>query len=175
MPNVHAPRLPLLPRTSRRQSLMTAVSWLTLCVGFAVPHTPVMAQTVRYNYTGSIVNTTITTGGTYQITVVGASGGRGNDGVGGAGARVVGNIDIPVGVALQLVVGGQGEDGRGHETAGGGGGGSFVVVPDAQFPFIVAGGGGGAGDSSSDGGAGLTTSSGHAGEGATAIDSFSCG
>ena len=64
---------------------MTAVSWLTLCVGFAVPHTPVMAQTVRYNYTGSIVNTTITTGGTYQITVVGASGGRGLVGVGGPG------------------------------------------------------------------------------------------
>ena len=177
MPNPCAQGLPLLPRTSRRQSLMTAVSWLTLCVGFAVPHTPVMAQTVTYNYTGSIVNTTITTGGTYRITVAGASGGRGVNDVGGAGARVVGNIDIPAGVALQLIVGGKGGDGYALPGgwAGGGGGGSFVVVPDVQFPLIVAGGGGGAGYSSSDGGAGLTTSNGDAGAGARDLGSFSCG
>ena len=47
MPNRCAHGIPLLPRTSRRQSLMTAVSWLTLCVGLAVPHAPVMSQNVR--------------------------------------------------------------------------------------------------------------------------------
>ena len=175
MANPRACWLSRPPRTASRQSLMTAVSWLTLCVGFAVPHTPVMAQTVRYNYTGSIVNTTITTGGTYQITVVGASGGGGLVGVGGAGARVVGNIDIPVGVALQLVVGGQGLADAAGGGGGGGGGGSFVVVPDVWFPLIVAGGGGGAGDGATNGGAALTTSNGDAGAGARDLGSFSCG
>ena len=172
MPNPCAQGRPLLPGTASRQSLMTAVSWLTLCVGFAVPHTPVMAQTVTYNYTGSIVNTTITTGGTYRITVAGASGGRGKFDVGGAGARVVGNIDIPAGVALQLIVGGHGGDGYALPGgyAGGGGGGSFVVPVDAQnvpsfIPLIIAGGGGGAGYSGTNGGAGLTTFNGGDGQG----------
>jgi len=44
MPNSCAQGRPLLPETSSRQPLMTAVSWLTPCVGFAVLHAPVMAQ-----------------------------------------------------------------------------------------------------------------------------------
>lgn len=143
MPNRCAHGLPLLPRTSRRQSLMTAVSWVTLGLGFAVPHAPVMAQTVRYSFTGSIVNTTITTGGTYQITVGGASGGGGLNGtVGGAGASVVGNIDFSSGTALRLVVGGQGGalSGFGLVFGGGGGGGGGSFVLSGTTALLVAGG-----------------------------------
>ncbi len=47
MPNRCAHGLPLLPRTSSRQSLMTAVSWVTLSGGLAVSPAPVMSQHVR--------------------------------------------------------------------------------------------------------------------------------
>ena len=128
-----------LPRTSSRQSLMPVMSFVMLCMGLTVPHTPVVAQTVSYSYTGSIVNTTITTAGTYQITVVGASGGNGGISLGGAGGSVVGNIDLAAGAPLKLVVGGKGSSPL--PASGGGGGGSFVLT--GTTPLIVAGGGGG--------------------------------
>ena len=91
--------------------------------------------------------------GTYQITVVGASGGTNtyNSYTNGKGIQMHGEFDLNQGDLLQIMVGQQGET---HGYTGGGGGGTFVALGTAYSsatPLIIAGGGGGAGDSGGNG------------------------
>jgi hypothetical protein len=121
------------------------------------------AQAFTYTLPG-IYTLDITIGGEYAITVVGASGGDSPHKTGGLGALLSGDLFIPSGVTLGLLVGGQGMSGdHGNGTGGGGGGASFVTA--APLVLAIAGGGGGAGFQASDGGPGLTTQDGGNGGG----------
>ena len=106
---------------------------------------------VVFSYTGSIVDYTIPTTGTYDILALGAQGGGGSDGgIGGLGASAEGTFSLDTGDLLEIVVGGEGVNGY-LATAdgvwgGGGGGGSFVfteastAVPEpASLSLLVAG------------------------------------
>jgi hypothetical protein len=62
--------------------------------------------------------------GEYSLDVLGASGGASNNGVGGLGAEVSGDISLTAGETLTLFVGGQGQNGG---VDGGGGGGSYLA------------------------------------------------
>jgi PEP-CTERM motif len=132
----------------------------TALLGLAATGSAACAEPIDFNYTGSLVDFTVPTTGTYQILAFGAQGGSvpfGNaTGPGGLGAEIGGDFSLSAGEVLQIAVGGAGTNGSG---GGGGGGGSFVVGP-GNMPFVIAGGGGGggadlAGDSFS-GGPGLT-------------------
>jgi hypothetical protein len=118
------------------------------------------------NYNGRIVSDTITTSGVYDITVYGAQGGAARGGAGGLGAAVSGDIFLQAGTVLEIVVGGEGANGK---YAGGGGGGSFVIETydgsnAVDTILAVAGGGGGAGSHGA-GGAGRSVASGGNGGG----------
>jgi hypothetical protein len=130
---------------------------------------------------GSIQHETITNAGTYSITADGAQGGSGlgaGAGAGGEGAAVSGDIYLAAGTVLEIVVGGEGDNGTSGEGGGGGGGGSFVIetndgTTSVDIILAVAGGGGGGGGgggiiASSSGGGGETTPTGGAGGGVAA-------
>ena len=107
---------------------------------------PVQAAPVVFDYTGSLVTSTVPASGLYQILAFGAQGGNLelNPGVitpGGLGAEIGGDFSLIAGEILSVAVGGRGKDG-----AGAGGGGSFVVGP-GNVPLVIAGGGGGASES----------------------------
>jgi len=97
----------------------------------------VSAQTVTFNYTGSIESFTVPAGVTcLRIEAHGAQGG----GNGGKGARMRGDFPVTPGELLRILVGGAGAATNGYSS--GGGGGSFVTRQNNE-PLIIAGGGGG--------------------------------
>ena len=93
----------------------------------------VQADTITYS--GAVVEFTVDTTGTYQITAAGGQGG-GNvyslsniPGTGGPGELIGGDISLTAGTQLAIVAGGAGQTGS---NAGGGGGGTFVYVVGAD-------------------------------------------
>ncbi len=99
-------------------------------------------------YSGAIQYETVTSAGTYSITVYGAEGGSSDSNTepGGEGAELGGDFTLVAGEVLDIIVGGAGFTGN---YAGGGGGGTYVVeindgTQTVDDPLIVAGGGGGA-------------------------------
>ena len=139
-----------------------------------------------------------------SIVVEGASGGR-VDGAGGKGGRIQGDVAVPAGATLQMIVGRRGQNGlgiRGNARGGGGGGGSYVALgtngfADFATPLLVAGGGagqhrhastvgghggavlGGSGNGGaaqgSNGGGGILTDGGGAGGGRAAVNGANAG
>ena len=103
------------------------------------------AAPITFNNTGSIVDYTVTTNGSYQIFAAGAQGGGDYFSSGGSGAVIGGTLHLSAGETLEIAVGGAGQYGDGQH-AGGGGGGSFVVlnVGGNPTPLVIGGGGGGA-------------------------------
>ena len=107
-----------------------------------------------FNYTGTIVNYTVSATGVYDVVTFGAQGGSAGNAfsgpqVGGLGAEIGGDIGLTAGDQLAILVGQAGET---SVNGGGGGGGTFVVLtggPDdlSGTPILLAaaGGGGGAG------------------------------
>ncbi|MEO6842522.1 MAG: Hint domain-containing protein [Bradyrhizobium sp.] len=105
-----------------------------------------------YSYTGHIEKVTVAETGTYQIAAYGAQGGAGYHGPtatqgtpGGDGAEVAGSFHLTKGEVLEIVVGGQGQNGY---FGAGGGGGSFVLAGNGSGTYSLleaAGGGGGGG------------------------------
>ena len=97
------------------------------------------ADTATFNYTGTIETFVVPAGvNTITVEAYGAQGG-GNNGIGGKGAYIKGDITVTPGDTLKILVGQMGQTNYGY----GGGGGSFVAT-SANVPLIVAGGGGGA-------------------------------
>ena len=97
--------------------------------------------TLKFNYTGAIVNWTVpAVVTTVTIEVWGAQGAR----AGGKGARMKGDFTVTPGEVLKILVGEIGDNGDNTRTylGGGGGGGSFVTRSN-NSPLIIAGGGGG--------------------------------
>ena len=89
--------------------------------------------------------------GTYEIEVLGASGGKGTcQGcvgwkLGGLGARIKGRFHFTKGTTLKILVGQQGLPTKYfNQRPGGGGGGTFVTLKD-NTGILIAGGGGGGG------------------------------
>jgi hypothetical protein len=120
-------------------------------------------------YTGSVIFGALPLTGFYNITVFGAQGGytTGNNEPGGLGAEAGGDIYLPAGTILGVLVGGEGGIGAGLEGmsnfAGGGGGGSFVFEGSKGGALLIAAGGGG-GSYEYPGLPGLAGTSGGAGE-----------
>jgi hypothetical protein len=118
----------------------------TAVLGLTASELAARATPIDFTYTGSLVDFTVPTTGTYQILAFGAQGGNGGGfggigvGAGGLGAEIGGDFILTAGEVLQIAVGGVGS----RNDGGGGGGGSFVVGPD-NTPLVIAGGGGGGG------------------------------
>ena len=119
------------------------LAW-TAFLALAASGSVARATLFDFTYSGSLVDFTIPTTGTYQILAFGAQGGNATAlpvGPGGKGAEVGGDFNLTAGEVLQIAVGGAGMSLPG---AGAGGGGSFIVGPGIM-PLIIAGGGGGGG------------------------------
>jgi len=143
--------------TGIAQRFLTAVALIAACGAAS-------AQT--YTYSGSVVDTTVVTTGIYDILAAGAAGAGASGTIGGLGAAVGGDVFLTAGTQLDLVVGGEGQNGNfGNVNGGGGGGGSFVFVVGATNPLLVAGGGGGAAYIGGNGGNGQITTFGQTGFG----------
>ena len=124
-----------------KRFLLAGTAFLGLVVSGAVA----CATPFDFAYTGSLVDFTVPTTGTYQILAFGAQGGNvastvfNQTGPGGLGAEIGGDFDLTAGETLQIAVAG-----AGMPNSGGGGGGTFVVDGDGT-PLVIAGGGGGGG------------------------------
>ena len=113
----------------------------TAFLGLAASGSVAGAGPIDFTYTGSLVDFTVPTAGTYQLLAFGAQGGGGPipSTTGGQGAEIGGDFGLTAGETLQIAVGGAGMN---LEGGSGGGGGSFVVGP-GNTPLVIAGGGGG--------------------------------
>ncbi len=103
------------------------------------------AQTVTFNYTGSVQSYTVPPGvNSVTIDANGAQGGGSNGGAGGLGAQMTGTFSVTPGEVLSVVVGQQGllQVGGNAQNSSGGGGGSFVFRTGPTL-LVAAGGGGG--------------------------------
>ncbi len=140
-----------------RKWLLTSASALALSVAAGGA-----ANATVFSYTGAVASFTAATSGEYQIVAAGAQGGKSDNAVGGAGARLGGDIYLAAGTTLNVVVGQAGAVSTGAGDSGGGGGGSFVYGTPGSTLLVAAGGGGGAGDAYN-GGAAQTGASGGAG------------
>ena len=130
-----------------RTLLLTGTSLLALSASIAVAS----AAPITFNYSGAIVDYTVTTTGLCNITAAGTQGGPEENGIpGDSGVTLGGDFNLTAGEMLAIAVGGEGSSGSGLGTTpgGGGGGGSFVVAPGGT-PLLIASGGGGAGETSS--------------------------
>lgn len=107
---------------------------------------------------------TLTQGGKFRITAIGAAGATG-DAAGGKGAKIVSEHQISPGTVLNIVVGQPGV--KGDSNGGGGGGGSFVYTGSigGNGLLVAAGGGGGGGQTSGWGGNGSDTTNSTSGGG----------
>jgi hypothetical protein len=161
---------PIMRLFNHSIALLAAAACLSPKVG--------LSQVTNFDYSGSIVDFTVTTTGLYDVTAAGAQGGSiwyiGSNG--GNGAVIGGDLLLTAGQTLQISAGGQGNLGGPFQFLGylpelsdspGGGGGSFVVLDNggSLTPLVVAGGGGGAGYYGGGGGAGLAGTSGGNGGG----------
>ena len=124
-------------RRSLRQHL-TRVSLLGLLLLLSASHR-LWAQTVTFNYTGSVQSYTVPPGvSNVTIDASGAQGGGSNGGAGGLGAQMTGTFAVTPGEVLSVVVGQQGllQVGGNAQNSSGGGGGSFRV-PSAVLTIYV--------------------------------------
>src|SRR5262249_1724757 len=118
------------------------------CVSNKCQHTPIPPAAGMQTFTASGVIDSFTGPACLSRLTIDASGAAGgnattNNGVGGKGARIKGNVAVTPGHTLSVLVGKQGVTG---DFIGGGGGGSFVWdTSSTALPLIAAGGGGGAG------------------------------
>jgi hypothetical protein len=99
------------------------------------------------NVSGGIQEWVVPATGVYEITSIGAQGGRDqNNSAGGAGASLKGEFSLNAGDVVKILVGQQGVDGVAvaWHRAGGGGGGTFVWLDNGNVPLIIAAGGSGA-------------------------------
>jgi hypothetical protein len=131
-----------LPGISSRFTLAAVIVAITVLLAF----TPASAHASSFAFTGGVVDYTVPTSGTYDITAAGAQGGSDYYSSGGNGAILGGDVFLSAGTVLQIAVGGQGGVGGCCGVGGvdgGGGGGSFVVYFN-NTPLLIAGGGGGA-------------------------------
>lgn len=128
--------------------LLLGASALAVCAATSLAD----AGPVDFAFTGGIETYVIPTTGIYDITAIGAEGGRDvtsqigiitGGGGAGRGAEVSGDFTFTAGETLTIAVGGAGGFG-GDNFGGGGGGGSFVTASNGA-PLVVAGGGGGGG------------------------------
>jgi hypothetical protein len=97
----------------------------------------------RFSYTGSIVEFTVPTSGTYKIEAWGAKGGGGTTPVGPPGAYSKSFVFLNKDERIKILVGEKGYPGYNDGTfiyCGGGGGGTFIAKD--RTPLCVAGGGG---------------------------------
>ena len=113
---------------------------------------PASADTVFYNYTGSVQYFSVPFDGDYEINAGGAQGGSDQDSyggrsyrVGGRGAVVGGDFELFAGQVLLLYVGQQGGSAGFGINTGGGGGGRTLVSLNGVINLLIAGGGGGVG------------------------------
>ena len=136
---------------------------------------PWLNDTEYFNVNGGIQEWTVPSNGTYRIEAQGARGGNDPNGSGGAGARIITDIDLSINDKLRILVGQNGGDrsGAGNNLTGAGGGGTFVtryVAPLSSTQesdiIVIAGGGGGSG-SGIGGGPGQISNSGQDGLSAT--------
>ncbi len=114
-----------------------------------------MSGTYTYNSTSRQQTDTITTGGSYTITAVGASGGASHYAAGGYGASITDTFTLPAGATLTIVDGSAGGAASSAPGGGGGGGGTFVFeMANGTTTLLLAasGGGGGGGGINSTGG-----------------------
>lgn len=121
-------------------------------------------------FSGSIQTWIVPQAGLYQITAFGAQGGNSASDygamLGGLGAEVSGEFNLTAGEVLNIVVGGQGNNGAAWDPntyscgAGGGGGGTFVYGSTELLEVAGGGGGGGQHDGGVPGPASATGTSG---------------
>ena len=116
--------------------------YLTIGTVLFVSYGVVFAQSVTFNYTGSIQ--TFTVPNCVTSITIDARGAQGGSALGGQGAKMVGTFTVTSAEQLNILVGGQGGPSIGQGA--GGGGGSFVA-DISNNALIVAGGGGGQGSS----------------------------
>src|SRR5665213_65109 len=115
-------------------------TWKSCLILTALTASAAMADLI--SYTGSVVNYTVPTTGTYYILATGAAGGSGANNPGGAGTEIEGSISLSSGTVLDIAVGGAGLTGNfGTIWGGGGGGGTFLWLDGQTTPLIAAGGG----------------------------------
>ena len=134
--------------------IFTNIFSVAICaLGFNIAQ----AQTITFNYTGSIQTDTIPAcADSAIITVYGAEGGKGPYNLPGKGAIIKGTFAVTGGEVLAIIVGGKGKDtATGPYYCGSGGGGSYVWNSGSSAkPMIIAGGGGGSSYGSLVGGGG---------------------
>jgi len=114
------------------KSTLLAIS--ILCCGF------LQAQSINFNYSGTVVTYTIPVTGIYEFTAAGAAGGASQNS-GGLGAMMSGSFNLTNGTVLNIAIGGAGEDGFRYLIGGGGGGGGYYNPTLYQYN----GGSGGSG------------------------------
>ena len=84
-----------------KRYLLAGTSALALLVGAAGAHA------TTFNFTGAVVDFTVPTTGTYDITAAGAQGGgTGGARLGGLGALAGGDVVLAAGTMLDIAVGG---------------------------------------------------------------------
>lgn len=106
-----------------------------------------LSNIVTFDYTGTIESWTVPDNvELIKIEAWGAEGGSNNWYMGGKGAYMSGNFNIPSGTEIQIVVGQKGTSSTTYRSAGGGG--SFAWIEGESNPLIAAGGGGGGGSPS---------------------------
>ena len=153
-----------------RKWLLTSASALALSVAAGGA-----ANATVFSYTGAVASFTAATSGEYQIVAAGAQGGKSDNAVGGAGARLGGDIYLAAGTTLNVVVGQAGAVSTGAGDSGGGGGGSFVYGTPGSTLLVAAGGGGGAGGSVNGSFAGAGGAHGAGGTGGTYAKGYNGG
>ncbi len=157
-------------------SLRTSAALLALSLGATLT-----GQSYTFANTGALQTFVVPAGAlSLSITAEAGSGGRANGLNGGFGGRISGDVVVPPGSTLKILVGGRGANGTTPGVDGaGGGGGSYIALGTAGFadfatPLLVAGGGGGRTSSagSQAGGAGGVLLGGSSGGG---LSGTSCG
>ena len=108
-------------------ALLAGISALALAASDPVAS----AAPIMFGFTGSIVDFTVPTTGTYDIVAAGAQGGSDSTGgLGGNGAIIGGDVMLTAGTVLEIAAGGMGGSVSPSIGGGaGGGGGSFVAGP----------------------------------------------
>ena len=90
------------------------------------------ANATVFSYTGAVASFTAATSGEYQIVAAGAQGGKSDGAVGGAGARLGGDIYLAAGTTLNVVVGQAGLTITAHSTPAGAGVAALFTGPLAR-------------------------------------------
>src|SRR5262245_8898389 len=109
-----------------KRHLLAGVSLLAMMA--AAPTVWATPCTSTFDYSGGIVDCTVSVTAGYRIVVYGAQGGGAGSQIGGKGAQAAGDFVLTANEQLKILVGGIGRPGLAGGGAGGGGG-SFVIGP----------------------------------------------